>query len=124
MTYLALTDQPAGAFSPAPGSYTFISPTTPGAGPLSDRLSLVLSNIIGFITVIGGLAFIYYFILATINWVTAGGDAQKVTLARQQIINALIGLVIIVLANPITALLERLLGVPLTSPQTLINQFL
>lgn len=123
MTYLAQTPLPAGTFSNTQQGYTF-NVTTPGSGALGDKLSLVLSNIIGFITVIGGLAFIYYFILATINWVTAGGDAQKVTLARQQIINALIGLVIIVLANPITALLERLLGVPLTSPQTLINQFL
>lgn len=119
MTYLALSDQNAGFFSPAPGSYTFAA----GANP-SNKLSLVLSNIIGFITVIGGLAFIYYFILGAINWVTAGGDTQKVTLARLQIINALIGLIIVVLANPITALLERLLGVPLTNPSTLFSQFL
>ncbi|MEK7513596.1 MAG: hypothetical protein AAB580_01780 [Patescibacteria group bacterium] len=124
MTYLALSDQDAGTFNPAPGAYTFKAAIGAEAGPLASRLTFVLSNIIGIFTVIAGLAFIYYFILATINWVTAGGDTQKVTLARQQIINALIGLVIVVLANPITALLERLLGVPLTNPATLINQFL
>ena len=103
MTYLALSDQDAGTFNPAPGAYTFKAAIGAEAGPLASRLTFVLSNIIGIFTVIAGLAFIYYFILATINWVTAGGDTQKVTLARQQIINALIGLVIVVLANPITA---------------------
>lgn len=118
MTYLALSPQDAGTFTTTQG-YTFAK-----GDSIGGRLSLVLSNIIGIFTVIAGLAFIYYFILGAINWVSAGGDTQKVTLARQQIINALIGLTIVVLAGPITALLERLLGVPLTNPSTLIRQFL
>ncbi len=122
MTYLAF-DAPAGTFSTTQG-YTFPAGINANSGPLGTKLSLVLSNIIAIITLIGGLAFIYYFILGAINWISSAGDTQKAVLARQQILYSLIGLIIVILANPTLALLGRLLGVPLTDPETLINQFL
>ena len=122
MTYLATTsDVPLTPFQLFKG-YTY-APVT-GSGTIPTRFSLVFSNIIGFITVVAGLAFIFYFLLGAINWITAGGDTQKASLSRQQITNALIGLVIVVIANPIIALIGKLLGIPLLSPQDLINQFI
>ncbi len=119
MKNLLAVAQNAGSFTTTQG-YTFSGST----GGLGHQLSLVISNIVGVITVIAGLAFIFYFILGAINWITAAGDTQKASLARQQIYYALIGLVIVIIANPVTALLGKLLGVSLTNPTELIKQFL
>lgn len=122
MTYLAATsDIPITPFQLFKG-YTYTP--APLEGTIPTRFSLVFSNIIGFLTLIAGLAFIFYFLLGAINWITAGGDTQKSKLSRMQIINALIGLVVVIIANPVIALIGKLLGIPLLSPQDLINQFI
>lgn len=89
--------------------------------PTTD-LTLVISNILAIITIIAGLSFIYYFMAGAINWITAGGEPQKVTAAHAAIINALIGLFITVIAYPALMLLSTLLGMPLASPAELFGQ--
>lgn len=91
-----------------------------GFGSLSTNLSLLISNIIGFITLIAGLAFIMYFMIGAINWTTSSGDTTKAQKARSVITNALIGLVITVLAYPTALIVSRLLGVPLAEPNELL----
>lgn len=91
-----------------------------GYGSLSGNISLLISNIIGFITLIAGLAFIMYFMIGAINWITSAGDTTKTQKARTMIINALIGLIITVLAYPSALVVSRLLGVPLAEPGELI----
>lgn len=61
-----------------------------------------LSNVIGFamnwfLAIAALIAFIYL-VLSGIKYITAGGDAAKATEARTGIINAIIGIVVIVLA--------------------------
>jgi len=91
-----------------------------GSG-IAGNLSKVLSNVIGFITLVGGMAFIFYFMIGAINWITAAGDTAKSQKARSMITNALIGLAITVMAYPIASVLGKIFGIPLTSPADLIN---
>ena len=98
---------------------------TQGYNPSTDvsgGLIKVVSNLLALITIIAGLAFIYYFMVGAINWITAGGEPQKATAARTMIMNALIGLMITVIAYPVILLLSRLLGLPLANPAELFNQ--
>lgn len=97
----------------------------PGGGPgnLPSQLELLVSNVIGFLTLIAGLAFLFYFLIGAINWITAAGDNQKSQLARQQIFNALIGLIVVVLAYPIISILSQLLGIHILNPKEVIKQF-
>ena len=94
--------------------------TFSGSG-IAGSLSNVLSNIIGFITFIAGIAFIFYFMIGAINWITSAGDTAKSQKARSMFTNALIGLAITVMAYPIASVLGKLFGIPLTSPADLIN---
>lgn len=98
---------------------------TQGYNPTSDvagGLTLVISNTLAIITIIAGLTFIYYFMVGAINWITAGGEAQKAQAARATIMNALVGLMITVIAYPVILIVSRLLGLPLADPGALFNQ--
>ena len=113
----------AGAGDPILG--TIGSKLTQGYNPSSDvagGLTKVVSNLLALITIIAGLSFVYYFMVGAINWITAGGEAQKAQAARTMIMNALIGLMITVIAYPALLLLSRLLGMPLANPAELFNQ--
>ena len=93
----------------------------PSGNPSGD-LTLVISNILAAVTIIAGLSFVYYFMAGAINWITAGGEPQKVTAAHAAILNAVIGLIITVIAYPALMLLSSLLGMPLASPSELFSQ--
>ena len=104
-----------------------IKPGRPGysitSTTLSSQLGRTISNLIGFLTLIAALGFIFYFIIGTINLISASGDTQKVKTAQQQILNAIIGIIITAIAYPAISLITSLLGIPLANPEELINQF-
>lgn len=89
----------------------------------ADSLTLAISNILGFLTLIAGLAFIFYFIIGAVNWITSAGDPKKLETARAMILNAFIGLIITLIAYPLLSVLSHFLGFDLASPADLINQF-
>ena len=89
---------------------------------VAGDLTKVISNLLALITIIAGLSFVYYFMVGAINWITAGGEAQKAQAARTMIMNALIGLMITVIAYPVILLLSRLLGLPLANPADLFRE--
>ena len=88
---------------------------------LSGQLSLVISNIVGTITLIAGLAFLIYFILGAVNLITSGSDPQKIKSAQQMMLNAAIGLVIAAAAYPLVYVLGKITGIPILNPAELIN---
>lgn len=117
---------------PAPQSEAFTPPTglsgktlgyTPSADPGSS-LSIVLSNVIGTITIISGFAFLAYFIIATVNLITSAGDSNKIQAARTMMTNALIGIIVSAAAYPLAALISTLLGIPLTNPSVVFSQYI
>jgi len=117
---MAITDIDKGPIQ-APNIYT--PPTGTGVGNLDTRIASIISNVLGFMTLIAGLAFLFYFIFGAINWITSAGDPKKLETARQTIMNALIGLVITVIAYPVLTLLSHFIGVELTNPLSLLNMF-
>ncbi|MEA3398206.1 MAG: hypothetical protein U9R06_00480 [Patescibacteria group bacterium] len=74
-------------FDPSTGSYS---------------LSGYMANLIKVFLGILGVVFIILVIVAGFNWMTAGGDEEKVKKAKQMIQRAIIGLIIIALAYSIT----------------------
>jgi len=89
---------------------------------LSDRFAHTISNVLGILTFIAALAFIYYIMLATINLTISGGDEEKAKKAQQMLLHAIIGMAITAAAYPLVYLLGNLLGVPFDSPAELIGQ--
>ena len=88
----------------------------------TETIIKIISNLIAIITVIAGVSFLIYFVLGAVNWITSGGDTQKAANARSTILNAIIGLIITVIAYPAILLISSLLGVPLASPAVLTDQ--
>jgi hypothetical protein len=88
----------------------------PGSGSLVF-IVLVLSSIIGFITIVAGLVFIYLVITGAIIYITAGGDKGKAEQARSRITTGLVGLTIVIAAVFLIDLLGYILRVDLLDPR-------
>lgn len=70
----------------------------------------VISNIIGFITIIAGIWFIFQVLIAGFAWMTAGGDKAKLEQARGKLGTAVIGLGIVAFGVILARLIALLLG--------------
>lgn len=66
------------------------------------QMTQIIATVIQAFLGLLGLIFIILILYAGYNWMSAGGDEQKVTKAKETIQRAIIGLVIIVLAYSIT----------------------
>lgn len=84
-----------------------------------------VSKIIGALTVLAVLWFIFQFFVAGFKWISAGGDPKKVEDARNRITHAVMGLVIIFVALVIIQLIAELLGIPdLLDLDNMINKIM
>lgn len=63
-----------------------------------DTIGTILLRLVNWVVWIAGVIAVIYLIYSGILYITAGGDADKATKGRTGVINAVIGIVIIVLA--------------------------
>jgi hypothetical protein len=115
LTLLAQTKTNLGNITPPTNSFSAGSETGSGAGA---NLEHFISNTIGVLTILGGLFFIFYFVTGGLNWVTAGGEQGKVTKARDQMVQAVIGMVVIVISYGLVGVVGSFLGLDLLHPAT------
>ena len=91
--------------------------TNPVSGSETQtQLSNMLSAIVTTLTVVGGLAFVIFFTLGGLKWLTAGGDKNKVSEAQAQMTQGVIGLVAIVAGLFIVGLVGGVLGINILNP--------
>lgn len=84
----------------------------------------VLTFIIRLFFVIAGVFALIYLLIGAFRWVTSGGNKENVEKARDQIQNALVGVILIIVVVAIVATLEQVafresLCFGLTCPLTL-----
>ena len=72
------------------------------ASPDPNFLSTKTGNIIGVVLSFVGVIFLLLMIFAGLTWMTASGNQEKITKAKDLMINAIIGLVIVLAAYAIT----------------------
>jgi hypothetical protein len=98
-----------------------VSTVTPTSGLIG--VTKVLSTVIGFMTVCAGIYFIFMFLIGGYTWMTSMGDKQRLEQARDRIVNALIGLVIVIAGWSILALVGQIFNwdITISSPQNVIN---
>lgn len=89
------------------------NPRTVTNDSIINTLVKFLSNLIGVITVLGGLFFIVYFFLGAFEWITSGGDSGKVEQARNKILHATLGLIVMVVAYSVIGIIGKLIGLDL-----------
>lgn len=96
-------------FSP-PGGFGQDRPGIFNPSNPANNFERLISNIIGVMTVIAALWFIFILMIGAIGWLTAGGDKGAVETARKRIANAITGLVIVTIAIFIASLVGQLVG--------------
>lgn len=87
----------------------------------TENLNGIISLILGFLTVLAGLAFLMYFIFGGLQWTLAGGDTGKVDNAKKQMTNGAIGLIIVIVAYGIMAIVGSVVGLDLLNPGEVIQ---
>lgn len=104
------------------GSFESQSPLTEGAETdPGGNLELIISNVLGFFTILGAIFFIVYFLIAAMEWVSSGGDTGKLTNARNKMLHGILGIIILVAAYGILGLIGTLVGVNILRPAELIE---
>lgn len=83
---------------------------------VGNKFNAIVSSIIGLLTIIAGLWFLIQIIVAGYGWIGSGGDGKKVTEARDKITNSLIGLLMVVIAWVIVAIVGQLIGLNILNP--------
>ena len=85
-----------------PPAGTAISPNT--------NVGTIIGFLVAFIIVVAFIAALFYIVIGALQWITSGGDKQKVADARNHIIAAIIGLIIIALSFVIINVILQALG--------------
>ncbi len=85
------------------------------------QIENIFSALIGFLTIVGGLSFLVYFMIGALNWVTAGSDAKKAETAKTYMVTGAIGLIIIIAAYAIVSVVGTVLGLDIMNPAQTIN---
>ncbi len=88
-----------------------LSPNVPETG--LEMLAGLIPMLIGLAFVIAAVVFFFIFLVGGIRWITSSGDKVQIEAARNTIMNALIGLVIVLSLFAILKLIETLFGVNL-----------
>lgn len=87
----------------------------PLGNPQGEGVSLFqtfLSSVIGLITIIAIIWFVFTLILGAVGMIGAGGDKAALESSRKKIATGLIGMVVVIAALFIVDLFGYLLGIP------------
>lgn len=88
------------------------SVTTPnGVIDPGKRIGAIVTFFVSFLVIVAVLAALLYIVIGAFQWITSGGDKTKVESARNHIIAAVIGLIIIALTFVIINVLMQVLGI-------------
>lgn len=82
----------------------------------------LISSIIGLMTIIAFIWFVFTFLTGAIGIITAGGDKQALENARKRIVNGIIGVVIVISAIFIISLIGTLFGIQILNLPYLFGQ--
>jgi len=95
-------------------SYVFTPDSSVEGSALA--INVYLSAIIGAITTIAGIALLLYFFIGAFQWLVSRGDSDALEKARAQMLNAILGFVLVVVAWFFVKLIGDILGMDVTNP--------
>jgi len=82
-----------------------------------------ISIIIGLLTIIAGIWFLFQVIIAGFQWLSSSGDKASIENARNKLTHSVIGLVIVVMAFAIISIIGNLLGIEFLKPTEVLQSF-
>jgi hypothetical protein len=109
----------------------FLCKLTPGdnqnnAIKTMAAFAYMISNIIAVLVSVAGLWFMIQFIIGAFGWLSSSGDKARLEKAQQTILNAVIGLVIVMASFAFVTLIGKILGfdILITDPAGFVNKIL
>lgn len=86
-----------------------------GDSPTSapQQFAITMATLWQTLIIVGGLAFLLYFLWGGLNWIMAGGDKSKLEEAKGKITQGIIGLAILAASFVIVKFLEGAFGLDL-----------
>lgn len=94
-----------------------------GTDPV-HRFATVISGIIAVLTIFAGLAFLTYFVIGALTWITSGGQPDQLTKAKSQMSTALVGIFVVILTIPIAYIVSALTGLDILNPVNIVPHIL
>ncbi len=88
----------------------------PGGSSPTDspqQFAITIATLWQTLILVGGLAFILFFLWGGLEWITAGGDKAKIETARAKITQGLLGLAILAASYVIIKFVESAIGLNL-----------
>ncbi|MBI5356536.1 hypothetical protein HZB78_02900 [Candidatus Collierbacteria bacterium] len=114
---MKLADIQAGNIGGLPGGYQDMA-----ASAASTTLEKIISNTLGFLTIVGGISFIIYTVMAGLTWITAREEGERLSKAKQMFTNALIGLALVVISWALAGVVSTIFGFEILNPAKYIEQ--
>jgi hypothetical protein len=105
------TKEVLAASGPAPESVNNPVLGTLGSMDSISFLSALLSTVVAIIIFAGGVTFFIMLLIGGLNWITAGEDKAKLEGARNRIIHALTGFIIILATWAIITAIEHIFSI-------------
>lgn len=68
----------------------------------------IVANALQIMAIVGGLAVLVFIVWGAFDWITSGGDKEKIAGARRKILNAFIGLALLALSAFIITLFGQI----------------
>lgn len=102
-----------GKIQPPPALQNFIGTDPTGAGGISK----FLSNLVALIYSLAAIVLIFMFIWGAFDWMTSGGEKEKLESARNKIISAIIGIMLFAVAFAVIQVLGVFTGFTFFSRQ-------
>lgn len=96
-------------------AYCLTGPTgecVEGYTAATQKVEKYISNILGILTIVAGLFFMFRVIFAGYAFIASSGDPKKIEAAKEQLLQGFIGIVIVIAATIITGLVARIIGLP------------
>ncbi len=97
------------------------APATSGTEAV-NQITKVVSDVIGFLTITAGLWLLFQLLFGGYEWISSAGDSKKLAAARQRIMNGVFGLIIVVGAWAMIALVGQFLGYDILNPAANIGK--
>ena len=116
MKIAQINETPLGKIGGLPGGYQGSTAAAPTV------FETIATNVVGFLTIAGGFAFIIYTIMAGLTWITAREEAERLSKAKQMFVNAIIGLAIVVSSWAIAGIFGELFGFKILNPASYLDK--
>lgn len=111
----------AGGFQPVASGNIYLDNADQNVGVVNNTV-VFISNLLAFLTVLGGIFFIVWFVIAGLQIITAGGDSSKAGKAIEQMRNAILGMVVVVASYAIIGLVSSIIGYDILDLKTQLDR--